>query len=310
MSSSLPQSTGAAGDATGDKDPDAAVLYFGGYTSCATAKNMGYPNNAEPIGPASDPFTISMTRWMNGFKKVYPKPHRTLISCYPFWTNFRKEGGSSAGTSAGTLGLLAPHVSPMDSYIYLRHDLNGAMIPTVHVKLGQFLEQLESQLASQQIKKVAIIGHSYGGYTSMLVAKALSAPGSRVKVTSLTTLDPISMDKCQPQILVNNLVREAPAPGCNEAPATGLKDSHISVDDVKRIAATVPWTNFWQGVDRYLHASPLAVAGVDNQEVIYDKNNKNGFANHFLFVFPTDKTNPAWPKIADSILRNMAIRLN
>jgi pimeloyl-ACP methyl ester carboxylesterase len=198
----------------------------------------------------------------------------------------------------------------MESFIYLRHDLTGTMSSTVQVKLGQFLSQLESQLASQHVRKVAIIGHSYGGYTSMLVAKAFSNPGSRIKVVSLTTLDPISMDTCQPQILLNYLVREAPAPGCNEAPATSQKDSHISMDDVTKIAATVPWTNLWQGVDTYLHASPIAVPGIDNQEVIYDRNNKNGFANHFLFVFPADKVNPAWPRIAENVLSKMAGSLN
>lgn len=307
---SLPQSAGAASDAMDDKDPDAAVLYFGGYSSCATAKNMSYPNNAEPIGPASDPFNISMSRWLNGFEKVSSKPHRTLISCYPFWTNVRRDGGSSGGGSPGTHSPLPPHVSPMESFIYLRHDLNGAMIPSVHMKLGHFLAQLETQLASQHIRKVAIMGHSYGGYTSMLVAKALSAPGSRIKVTSLTTLDPISMDTCQPQMLVNHLVREAPAPGCKTAPAMGLKDAYISVDDVQKIAGSVPWTNLWQGVDTSLHASPLPMDGIDNQEVIYDQNNKNGFANHLLFVFPADKTNPIWPQIADSILKRMAKSLD
>lgn len=243
--------------------PEVAVLYFGGYTSCATEKNMGYPNNVDPIAKPIDSFTISMARWLNVFAKTYPAPRRSLISCYPFWTNSRKDEVSPTRGSHKTHGLIASHVNPMESFIYVRHDLTGDMSPTVQIKLGPFLAQLESLLASQNIKKVAIIGHSYGGYTAMLVAKTLSAPGSRTKVTHLTTLDPISMDTCQPQILVNHLMREAPAPRCNEAPATSNGDSFLSLDDLKKIASNIPWTNLWQGVDTYLHSSPIDIPGIE-----------------------------------------------
>ena len=294
---------------THENHPEVAVLYFGGYTSCSTAKNMSYPNNVDPIAKPTDSFTISMARWLNGFDKSYPSPRRSLISCYPFWTNIRKDEVSPAPGSLRTHGLIASHVNPMESSIYIRHDLTGGMSPTVQINLGQFLSKIETLLASQNIKKVAIIGHSYGGYTALLVAKALSAPGSRTKVTHLTTLDPISMDTCQPQILVNHLVREAPAPGCNEAPATGTRDSFLSLDDLKKIAANIPWTNLWQGVDTYLHSSPIDIPGIENQEVIYNQQSKDGFANHFLFVFPSDKTNPTWPKVADKILKKIASTL-
>jgi hypothetical protein len=293
----------------GARDSDIAVLYLGGFSSCSLVENQGYPDNVEPLTPTGDRHGMSMIRWISPFNKAFGKPHRSLIACYPFWTNLPKDGNlGSVNTDSPQLPFPG-HLNAMDTNIYLRHNFSGALIPTQKIVLRQFLASLEADLTSQGIRRVAILGHSYGGYTAMLIAKALSVPGSRIKVTSLTTLDPISMDTCQPANLIETLPKNIVPPGCQQAPATGLPDSNISAAEVKNLAGAIPWTNLWQGADKYLHSSPINAPGIVNREVVYSREKSYGVANHVLFVFTQDSVNPEWPKIAASAIQQVVKNL-
>jgi hypothetical protein len=296
------------GKGSDSKTDDVAVLYFGGFNSCSQVADQGYPDNLEPITPSWDNYGMSMVRWIQEFGNAYSRPHRTLIACYPFWTNLPRDGiKASSSSESQTSEKPSPrHVDVMDAFIYIRHNLAGSTIPTKKIRLQELLLSLETQLASQNITRVAVLGHSYGGYTAMLVAKALSTAGSRLKVTSLTTLDPISMDTCQPQNIIDALQQNAKPLGCNQAPSIGLKDNYISPADIKRLAANIPWTNIWQGADIYLHSSPIAFPGVDNLEVVYNKDKPHGVANHVMFLYPKAKTNPTWPKVAEGVIQKVA----
>lgn len=302
------QSSSGGSALKGNGNPDRAVLYFGGFSSCSFELDQGFSDNVQPVAPPWDDYGMSMVRWAERFEKTYAKPHRALIACYPFWTNFSPDGSAAPSNSdqSRTQIPFPDHVNAMDANIYLRHNLIGNWIPTEKIKLSQMLATLQNQLTSQGIKKVAIVGHSYGGYTAMLVAKTLLNSDSSIKVTSLTTLDPISMDTCQPSNIVVTLQKNAVPPGCNQAPASTISDNYITSAEIRKIAASIPWINIWQGADKYLHSSPISAPGVDNKEVIYRKDRINGVANHILFLYPQENTNPNWPPIAENVLEKIA----
>jgi pimeloyl-ACP methyl ester carboxylesterase len=305
---SAPQSSRGASTLKGVENPEVAVLYFGGFGSCSFERDRGYSNNVQPAPSPRDNYGMTMVRWADRFEKTFSKPHRTLIACYPFWTNLLRDGrpAPSDKDHPETQIPFPDHVNAMDANIYLRHNLDGTWIPTEKIKLSQMLATLQNQLTSQGIKKVAIMGHSYGGYTAMLVAKTLLKSDSSIKVTSLTTLDPISMDTCQPSNIVVTLQKNAVPPGCNQAPASTISDNYINSAEIRRIAASIPWINIWQGADKYLHSSPISAPGVDNKEVIYSKDKIDGVANHILFLYPQENTNSTWRAIADDILKKVA----
>jgi hypothetical protein len=292
--------------------PDTAVLYLGGFNSCHKASDPGNADNLDPIAPIEDDYGMSMVRWKYRFDKALSTPHRTLITCYPFWTDLTQEGLPVATNKVSSEAQTPfPYRSgSLGAKLYFRHNLSGPWISTQKTTLGNFLASLEAQLKAQKVKKVAIIGHSYGGYTAMLVAKALSYKDSPIKVTSLTTLDPISIDTCQPRNIVNMLQFSTISPACNQAPATGLSDTNITSSEISTLAANIPWTNLWQGADIYLHSSPISNSSIDNIEVIYSKEKIHGIINHLLFLYPDDKTNDKWPSIADSVISKMTALIN
>jgi pimeloyl-ACP methyl ester carboxylesterase len=305
---SLAQSASGKNALQSNGNPDRAVLYFGGFSSCSFVRDQGYSDNVEPITPPWDDYGMGMVRWADRFEKTFSQPHRALIACYPFWTNFSRDGRAEPSNKEhpGAQIPFPDHVNAMDAHIYLRHNMTGNWIRTEKIKLSQMLATLQDQLTRQGIKKIAILGHSYGGYTAMLVAKTLSKSNSSIKVTSLTTLDPISMDTCQPSNLVVTLQKKAVPPGCNQAPASTISDNFINSAEIREIASTIPWINIWQGADKYLHSSPISVPGVENHEVIYRKDKRDGVANHILFLYPQENTNPKWPPIAESVIKKIA----
>jgi hypothetical protein len=308
----LSQAPSESSASDGENKPDVAILYFGGFSSCSHAPDLGYPDDIEPLISPQDKNGMSMTRWVAKIGQAVPKPHRALVACYPTWTNLANDSNEAAieKEGDGVQTQFPHHVNALDANIYFRHNLPGHWIPTQKVKLRDLLASLQSQLKSQKIRKVAILGHSYGGYTSILVAKALSKKDSEIKVTSLITLDPISMDTCQPANIAYMLQKSAASPGCNQAPATGLRDNNITSAEINDLAANIPWTNLWQGADTYLHSSPISASGVDNIEIVYNKDKKGGVLNHIWFLYPDEKTKENWPKIVDSIISKIRDYLN
>jgi hypothetical protein len=296
-----------AGQPLGSNDSqgaDTVFLYFGGFNSCSYKGGEGFPENVDPIAPSSDQLAVSMMQWVPRFNIAYRKPHRSLITCYPLWTTMPLEIGAAlkalSGQDPQTSGV-AP-AQAVDAEIYYRHNFDGNSSPTLKNTLGGWLSNLESMLAAGQFKKAVIIGHSFGGYTAMLAAKALSAPGSRVKVTSLTTLDPISIATCGVQPITSAIRKRQGAKGCNQAPGTSLPDPNISLEEMKSMASKMTWVNLWQAADIYIHSSPINVPGIENFEVVYGKENMDGVINHILFVYPGNTHNPDWPNKAKEIV--------
>lgn len=292
---------------SGEETPDIAVLYLGGFNSCYKASNPGNADNFDPIAPIEDDYGMSMVRWKSRFDKAFSTPHRTLITCYPFWTDLTKEGVAVSTNKVSSEAQMpfADRSGALGAKLYFRHNLSGSWIPTQKITLGDLLASLEGQLKAEKVKKVAIIGHSYGGYTAMLVAKALSYKNSPIKVTSLTTLDPISIDTCQPRNIVNMLQFSIISTACNQAPATRLSDANITSSEISTLAADIPWTNLWQGADIYLHSSPISNSSIANVEIVYSKEKIHGIVNHVLFLYPDDKTNQKWRHIVDSVISKM-----
>ena len=288
---------------------DTVILYFGGFNSCSFRAGQEFPENIDPISPPQDELAVSMMKWVPYFNRAYAakgfaKAHRTLIACYPPWTTLPLEVASAlralSGNEPRSTG--PGQGSAADSDIYFRHNFQGDQIPTQKYKLGSLMSSLDRLLSENQFKKAVIIGHSFGGYTAMLAAKALISAGSQIQVTSLTTLDPISISTCNVQGITSAIVKRQGSPGCNQAPGTNVSDPLISLADIRSIAAKTRWINVWQAGDIYIHSSAINAPGIDNREIVANANMKDGVLNHVLYAYPGNSTNPAWPKLTDEIV--------
>lgn len=300
---------GQAPGSADSQDADTVFLYFGGFNSCSYQSGQGFPENVNPIAPPTDQIAVSMMPWVPYFNNAYQKPHRTLISCYPLWTTMPLQIGEALKALSGQdpqKSGVAP-AKAVDAVIYFRHNFDGPNSTTLKNTLGGWLSSLENMLADKGFKKAVIIGHSFGGYTAMLAAKALSRQGSPIKVTSLTTLDPISISTCNVNAITQSITKRQGNLGCNQAPATSLADPNISMDEIKSMATKMTWLNLWQDADIYIHSSPINVPGIQNDEVVYGKENIDGIINHIMFTYPQNTHNPKWPKKVKEIV-NTAVQ--
>jgi pimeloyl-ACP methyl ester carboxylesterase len=291
-------------DANGESDT--AFLFFGGFGSCSYTNEAGHQDNVNPIPQAGSTMDFSMFSWVPYMNRAYTAPHRHLIACYPLWTGVPPQIQEAMTALSGTkpVQIDGQRPNPLDSSIYFRHNLAGSTSLTQKLTLQGMLDSLESQLASHNIKRVVILGHSYGGYTAILAAKALTSPHSRVKVSSLTTLDPISMDTCRPEDITRSIVNKSGEIGCNQAPTVRLQDANLTKDDIASVATKTPWTNLWQSVDKYLHSSAIDAPSIYNREAIYSRKNPDGIANHIFFVFPgTKSASSDWPTLVDEVVQ-------
>jgi pimeloyl-ACP methyl ester carboxylesterase len=101
--------------------------------------------------------------------------------------------------------------------------------------------------------EVLIVGHSYGGWASMLTTINLA---DWVNVRELTTLDPISAEDCQPLIFIaaylNSMGSVNAAPGCIEAPED-LRPWFPFIKSRVKI-----WRNYYQAQYLYLHSDRIS----------------------------------------------------
>ncbi|MEZ4743489.1 MAG: hypothetical protein R3B45_13770 [Bdellovibrionota bacterium] len=103
-------------------------------------------------------------------------------------------------------------------------------------------EKVFEKLRSLHHAKSLMVGHSYGGWLAMSLAKSLSA---EEELGYFYTLDPISKKNCNFSDL----------DGCNEAPRDILPEmrEHIAV-------STDEWNNYYQDNTWFLHSSAISHA--------------------------------------------------
>jgi hypothetical protein len=232
------------------------VVLHGGFNSCGgTAQNQVDPR------VAGNGLIFSMLKYAD---KVGDRPY--IVTCYPFWTN---DPGAKLAT-------------PLDNKIYWVERLSGSGAPSEpkEAKISEFFERLPGLANGVNAKNVAVIGHSYGGWTAMLSARKLEE--SKLHLSQLVTLDPISMVQCNPAVFMNQIQTTSPAEGCTRAPTN---DGYLSDGLVRAVASETRWTNYFQTKDKWLHSGPITgVGSIANIPVNFAGTNTDGVANHVAFV--------------------------
>lgn len=124
--------------------------------------------------------------------------------------------------------------------------------------------------------RVAVAGHSYGGYHAMKLAAEFFAR-TRAKVDRVYTIEPISPETCGPVDAFNaNMAKEWDA-GCLKAPGelwNGRRIASESIDARMTLAASERWINYLvpKGQTRVngvqgMHSGPFAAPGVVQVDV-------------------------------------------
>ena len=142
---------------------------------------------------------------------------------------------------------------------------------TISSTVPEMIKTLGEELKKVAPVKLHLVGHSYGGWTIMQVAKNLPP---EIKIVGLTTIDPISMKECTAAAYASLILGGGNIGGCQRAPAD------FTDADVKSIRARIDrWTNYYQTNFEFLHSGPIAAA--ENKKKSYST---PGFEPHSDFL--------------------------
>lgn len=121
------------------------------------------------------------------------------------------------------------------------------------VVLSDLAKELGALLTTKaQGARVRLVGHSYGGWTALSLAKDLDP---KLTVDALVTIDPISVREC------NAVVLAAGGEGCRRAP------TDFGVDGLAVIKKRVGnWINIYQTSDTLLNSGPMNGAENDRRD--------------------------------------------
>jgi hypothetical protein len=117
--------------------------------------------------------------------------------------------------------------------------------------VDEMIATFNGLLDSVEKPKLYIVGHSYGGWTSMKIATNLTA---NAKMAALITVDPISKENCTPNTIIN-YVNSQPDSRCKEPPADFGPEK---IDEIAR--RTDLWLNVYQTDFAALHSGPISAA--------------------------------------------------
>ena len=135
-----------------------------------------------------------------------------------------------------------------EAYTQRSHDLNR----TVQIDNEGLVRLVVEEARQTTTKRVAIVGHSYGGWLALNAALALPAD---IKLVSLTTIDPISQKSCVKHTLgvraVSTILGDDANPGCQRFP------DDIGPQDRQRLAASTAWRNYFQKRTALLRSGPV-----------------------------------------------------
>ena len=133
----------------------------------------------------------------------------------------------------------------------INYMLSSDPTKTVTSTVDEMIAAFNVILAETKKPKIYIVGHSYGGWTSMKLATNLRA---NTKIAGLITVDPISKQNCTPNTVIN-YVTSQPDSRCKEPPAD------FGSDQIEGIAnRTKLWLNIYQTDFEPLHSGPIASA--------------------------------------------------
>lgn len=192
--------------------PTPVLAFFGGYTSCGTGSN-GDPNDMD-LKKAYDQVNAALKTKLGAEPKF-------LISCFTaaYESVFYRTSGSD--------------------------ELKNEVITGMESDFNELLAGVDTP-------QVLLVGHSYGGWTAMDVAKNLPAT---VKLKGLVTLDPISHVDCDPESFILATFGGATEEGCTRAP------QDFGEAGIAQIAKKAEeWLNYYQTKVEFLHSGEIKAA--------------------------------------------------
>lgn len=215
------QGTGANGN-DGQNGPNQALVngqvvlgFFGGFTSCQV--NGGVPD------PKNQGLADAFERSLAAVEEATDREPFTIRSCF---------------TADPTRVHYVTSAEPQN---------------VKSVVLGDLAKELGALLTTKaQGARVRLVGHSYGGWTVLSLAKDLDP---KLTVDALVTIDPISVREC------NAVILAAGGDGCRRAP------TDFGVDGLAAIKKRVGnWTNIYQTSDTLLNSGPMNGADNDRRD--------------------------------------------
>ena len=208
-----------------------ALGFFSGFRSCGSQADG-----------SADPMTDS-------FKDIYKKVENTL------------------GESEVSLAIRGCYDTDASK---VRFSLSNAG-KTISSSVPEMIKTLGEELKKIAPVKLHLVGHSYGGWTIMQLAKTLPP---EIKIEGFTTIDPISVKECNTAVYASLILGGGNLNGCQRAPAD-FTESDLNAMRLR----TNRWTNYYQNNFDFLHSGPIAAA--KNYEKSYSS---LGFEPHNDFL--------------------------
>jgi pimeloyl-ACP methyl ester carboxylesterase len=210
------------------------VITLGGYWSCGQNKDRLAEWSPLEYKTAAGPMLGLATKYADAVKKATGQNVGTWLSCYS--------------------------IDPRQIN-YVSNLAQPNLLQTTSV--SSMISQINKAIEKYPNPRVAVIGHSYGGWTAMEVAANLSP---KATLATLITIDPISRSLCTPDVMSNSAVTKNFDTDCQRAPQDFSPKVLASV--AKR--AKGQWYNFYQLSAQYLHSSAIDVPSVVNRDMAYN----------------------------------------
>ncbi len=192
-----------------------------------------------------------------------------------------------------TIGIVMTCYSVDPARIHFTSNLSGKNT-LIESSVDEMLQIIYQDLSRLENPVLAVIGHSYGGWTAMdfmrQLARFYPAP-------YLATIDPISRKNCTPDVIAQDAYYKNFKGECQTAPRDFDK---WELDDILG-KAQYNWYNYYQTSSRYLHSGPLSDSQnqIKNREVYYP-DSPDTVGAHLRFLIDEALVNQIADDLADA----------
>lgn len=231
------------------------VVVAGGFSSCPDEGLFDRVMRASKTAQMYD--RVWQVGIIDRLARKYGTQPAILTLCYSGPTRLAEDFAQSLqGRFAWNLNRLGKDSPVVRSFTVPQGELlqNISFLSHVKFELKKFIDRKE---ARGKDVKLYMIGHSYGGFTSLQLAKAFAE-----QMAGLATIDPISILRCQAQAMSTEPWQTATRQhkGCLEAPRD--KYSRRSIEAMQNVleasASEVWWYHSYQKTFVWLHSDAIA----------------------------------------------------
>ena len=222
-----------------------SVFAIGSLTSCGPKPT----STLSEVGQGETPGTPIIVVMGGYLSCKLPLNTPYSLSMYPEARKFITELSKRSNGLGARFVITCFHTSP-SKMRYVTSD-NPSLMYTTHPE--DLNDIIMGQVDQTESHSLYLIGHSYGGWNVM---KASATLPEQVRIKSLVTIDPISMENCKPDVFASAYVRSTfsfnPSVGCTQAPED-LRPHFTAIN--KRSSR---WQHFYQNDYGFLHSSAVS----------------------------------------------------